>query len=96
MLTGSKGSWAQFVFVHQSHPTKKLYSAANLYSKADLYSAVDPFPLHFFLWTSLTLWSSWQAFGPCLSLSFPPYGFLDTDLQKWASTIRIIIFVLLI
>ena len=25
------------------------------------------------------LWSSWQAFGPCFSLGFPPYGFLDTD-----------------
>ena len=81
MLTRSKRSWAQFVFVCQSHSAKELYSTA------DLYSAANPFPLHFFLWTSLPLWSSWQAFGPCFSLSFPLYGFLDTDSQKWASTI---------
>ena len=80
MLIGSKGSWAQFVFVCRSHPAKELYFAA------DLYSTADPFPLHFFLWTSLALWSSWQAFGPCFSLGFPPYGFLDTDSQKRAST----------
>ena len=86
MLTGSKGSWTQFVFVCRSHPTKALYSAADLYSAANLYSAADPFPLHFFLWISLALWSSWQAFGPWFSLGFPPYEFLDMDSQKWAST----------
>ena len=31
-------------------------------------------------------WSSWQAFGSCFSLGFPPYGLLDTNSQKWAST----------
>ena len=80
MLTRSKGSWAQFVFICQNHSAKDLYSAA------DLYYAANPFPLHFFLWTSLALWSSWQAFGPCFSLGIPLYGFLDTDSQKWAST----------
>ena len=80
MLTGSKGSWAQFVFVCQSHFAEELYSAV------DLYSAADPFPSHFFLWTSLALWFSWQAFEPCFSLGFPLYGFFDTDLKKWAST----------
>ena len=73
ILIGSKGSWAQFVFVYRSHSAKELYSAA------DLYSATNPFPLHFFLWTSLALWSSWQAFGPCFSLGFPPYGTLGMD-----------------
>ena len=73
MLTGSKRSWAQFIFVCRSHPAKELYSAA------DLYSAVDPFPLHFFLWTSLALWSFWWVFGPYFSLGFPPYGPLDMD-----------------
>ena len=87
MLIGSKGSWAQFVFVCQSHSAKELYSAADLYSATDLYSVAGPFPLHFFLWNFLALWSSWQAFGPCFSLGFPPYGFLDTDSQKWASTL---------
>ena len=74
ILTGSKGSYAQSIFVYQSHSTKELYSVANLYFVADLYSTADPFPLHFFLWTSLTLWSSWQAFGPCFSLNFLPHG----------------------
>ena len=43
MLTGSKDSWAQFVFVCRNHSAKELYSAT------DLYSTADPFPLHFFL-----------------------------------------------
>ena len=30
MLVGSKGSWAQFALICQSHSTEKLYSAANL------------------------------------------------------------------
>ena len=67
MLIGSKGSWAQFIFICQIHSSRelyfavKLYSAADLYFAADLYSAVDLhfaidcFPLHFFLWTSLAL-----------------------------------------
>ena len=37
------------------------------------------FPLHFFLWTSLALWSFWWVFGPCFSLSLPPYGPLGMD-----------------
>ena len=64
MLIGSKGFWAQFDFVYQSHSAKELYSAADLYSATDLYStadlrfAIDCFPLHFFLWTFLALRSS--------------------------------------
>ena len=41
MLTGSKGSWVQFVFVCLSHSARELYYAVNLYSAADLYFAVD-------------------------------------------------------
>ena len=70
MLTGSKESWAQFFFICRSHSTRELYSTTNLYS------AANRFPLHFFLWTFLTLWSSWWAFGPCFSLGFPSYGLL--------------------
>ena len=62
------------VFVCRSHSAKKLYSAVDLYSAADLYSTANPFPLHLFLWTSLALWSSWQAFEPCFSLGFLPHG----------------------
>ena len=36
MLTRSKGSWAQFVFVCRSHSAKELYSAADLYFAANL------------------------------------------------------------
>ena len=86
MLTGLKGSCAQFIFICRSHSARELYSAAKLYSVVDLYSAADRFPLHFFLWTSLTLWSSWWAFGPCFSLGFLPHGPFGTNLQKWAST----------
>jgi len=82
MLTGSKGSWAQLVFVCRSHSAKELYSAA------DLYFAADPFPLHFFLWTFLALRSSWWVFGPYFSLGFLPHGLLDMDLQNWASIRR--------
>ena len=80
MLTGSKGSWAQFVFICRIHSTEELYSTTDLYSVADLYSAVDLhfavdcFPLHFFLWTLLALRSSWWIFGPCFSLGFFPHG----------------------
>jgi len=62
-LIGSKGSWAQFVFVCRSHSARKLYYAADLYSAIDLYStadlcfAVDCFHLHLFLWTFLALQS---------------------------------------
>ena len=73
MLIGSKRSWAKFVFVYRNHFAKELYFVA------DLYSATNPFLLHFFLWTSLALWSSWQAFGPWFSLGFPPYGTLGMD-----------------
>ena len=65
MLIGSKGSWAQFIFICQSHSARELYSAVKLYSVADLYSvanlcfAIDCFPLHLFLWTFLALRSSW-------------------------------------
>ena len=86
MLTRSKGSCAQFTFIYRSHSARELYSAAKLYFTADLYSATDRFPLHFFLWTSLALWSSWWAFGPCFSLGFLPHRPLGIDLQKWAST----------
>ena len=41
MLTGSKGSWAQFVFVCQSHSAKELYYAVDLYSVADLRFVID-------------------------------------------------------
>ena len=73
MLTGSKRSWAQFVFICRSHSARELYSATKLYS------AANRFPLHLFLQTSLALWSSWWAFGPCFSLGFPSYRLLGTD-----------------
>ena len=79
MLTGSKGSWAQFVFICRSYSARELYSKAKLYFAVDLYYIADRFLLHFFLWTSLALWSSWWAFGPCFSLGFPPYGLLGTN-----------------
>ena len=79
MLTGSKGSWAQFVFICRSYSGRELYSVAKLYFAADLYSIANCFPLHFFLWTSLALWSSWWAFKPCFSLGFPPCGLLGMD-----------------
>ena len=98
ILTGSKGSWVQFIFICRSHSTRELYSvvklyfAIKLYSAADLYSAtdlcfvVDYFYLHFFLWKFLALRSSWWVFGPCFSLGFLPHESLGTDLQKWTST----------
>ena len=76
ILTGLKGSWAQFVFICWNHSAGKFYFAAKLYFAADLYFIVNNFPFHFFLWTSLALWSSWRAFRPCFSLGFPPYGLL--------------------
>ena len=100
MLTRSKGFWAQFALICWSHSTEQLYSMVDLYSAADLHFVADRFPLHFFLWTFLVFWSSWWAFGPCFSSSFPLYGllslasywafflmgFLGMDLQKCAST----------
>ena len=83
MLTGSKGSWTQFVFICWSHSVEELYSAANLHSVANLYSASDRFSLHLFLWTFLALWSSWWAFGPYFSLDFPLYGLLSLA-SYWA------------
>jgi len=41
MLTGSKGFWAQFVFVCRSHSARELYYAADLYFAADLRFAID-------------------------------------------------------
>ena len=41
MLTGSKGSWVQFVFVCRSHSARELYYAADLYFAADLRFAID-------------------------------------------------------
>ena len=41
MLTGSKGSWAQFVFVYRSHSARELYYALDQYSAADLRFAID-------------------------------------------------------
>jgi len=83
MLTGSKGSWTQFVFICRSHYVEELYSTANLHSVANFYSGSDRFPLHFFFWTFLALWSSWWAFGPCFSLGFPLYGLLSLA-SYWA------------
>ena len=83
MITGLKGSWAQFGLICRSHSTKELYSVADLYSTPDLYSGVDRFPLHFFLWTFLTLQSSWWVFGPCFSLGFPLYMLLSLA-SYWA------------
>ena len=74
MLTRSKGSWAQFVFVYQSHSAEELYSTKELYSAADLYSVIDCFPLHFFLWTFLALRSSWWVLL-FIGLSSSWYGF---------------------
>ena len=82
MLTGSKGSWAQFSLICRGHSAKELYFATDLKSTADLRFAVDCFPLHFFLWTFLALRSSWWVFGPCFSLGFPPYGLLGKDLKN--------------
>ena len=79
MLTGSKGSWAQFVLICQSHSVGELYSTTDLLSIANLHFAVDRFPLHFFLWTFLALRSSWWVYGPYFSLGFPPYELLGTD-----------------
>ena len=79
MLTKSKGSWAQFSLICQSHFAEELYFAADLCSATYLHFAVDRFPLYFFLWTFLALRSSWWAFGPCFSLGFPPYGLLGMD-----------------
>ena len=93
MLTGSKGSWAQFIFICRSHSARGLYSMVKLYFGVDLYStadlcfAVDYFYLHFFLWKFLALQSSWWVFGSCFSLGFLPHEPLGTDLQKWASTL---------
>ena len=56
MFIGSKGSWAQFVFICRNHFVEELYStgdlyfatnlnfAVDLYSVADLRFAVDCFP----------------------------------------------------
>ena len=92
MLTGSKGSWAQFALICWSNSAEELYfvadlnSTADLYSVADLHFATDCFLLHFFLWTFLAFRSSWWVFGPCFSLGFPLHGLLGRDLLKWAST----------
>ena len=71
ILIGSKGFWAQFALICRSHSAEELYFAA------DLYFAANHFPLHFFLWAFLALWSSWWAFGPYFSLGFPPFGLLS-------------------
>ena len=41
MLTGLKGSWAQFVLICQNHSAEELYFVTDLYSMADLYSAAN-------------------------------------------------------
>ena len=41
MFIGSKGSWAQFVFICRNHFAEELYSTADLYFATNLYSAVD-------------------------------------------------------
>ena len=90
MLTRSKGSWAQFIFICRSHFATELYSATDLYSIADLCFVVDYFYLHFFLWKFLALRSSWWVFRPCFSLGFLPHKPLGTYLQKWASTFSLL------
>ena len=58
MLTGSKGSQAQFVFVCRSHSTRELYYAVDLYFAADLHFAIVLYTKGFE-----------KGFGPNLSLS---------------------------
>ena len=41
VLTRSKGSWAQFIFICRNHSARELYSTADLYSAEELYSAAD-------------------------------------------------------
>ena len=83
ILIGSKGFWAQFALICRSHSAEELYFEADLYFVVDLYSVANLhfvancFPLHFFIWTFLALWSSWWAFGPYFSLGFPPFGLLS-------------------
>ena len=84
MLTRSKGSWAQFVFVYHSHSAEELYSTKELYSAADLRFAVDHFPLHFFLWTFLALRSSWWVLL-FIGLSSSWYGFKNGHQQRFSS-----------
>ena len=71
MLTGLKGSWAQFALICRSYSAEELYSATDLYPAADLYSAADLhstadcFPIHFFIWTFFALRSSSWVFECC-------------------------------
>ena len=57
MLTRSKGSWAQFVFIWRSHFTRELYYAVDLYFAADLHFAIVLYTKGFE-----------KGFGPNLSL----------------------------
>ena len=64
MLTGSKGSWAQFVFVCRSHSARKLYYAADLYSAVDLHFAIDLYTKGFEKGLGPNLSSSAEAILP--------------------------------
>ena len=65
MLTGSKGSWAQFIFICQSH------SARELYFTTDLRFAMIALPCTSFFGPFL-LFS--LLGGSCFSLGFLPHG----------------------
>ena len=45
MLTGSKRSWAQFVFIYRRHSARELYSAAKLYFVANRFPCIYFFRL---------------------------------------------------
>ena len=64
MLTGSKGSWAQFVFVCRSHSARELYYAADLYSAVDLHFAIDLYTKGFEKGLGPNLSSSAEAILP--------------------------------
>ena len=76
MLTGSKGSWAQFIFICRSHSTRELYSAADLYSAEKLYSAAD-------LYSVADLYSA--AYLRFVVDYFHLHLFLWTFLALWSS-----------
>ena len=64
MLIGLKGSWAQFVFVCQSHSARELYYAVDLYSTVDLHFAIDLYTKGFEKGLGPNLSSSVEAILP--------------------------------
>ena len=64
MLTGSKGSWAQFVFVYRSHSARELYYAIDLYSAVDLRFAINLYTKGFEKGLGPNLSSSAEAILP--------------------------------